>query len=383
MAVDVSIVPCGSYDEDVCREALTKALAPFGGLDWVTEGMCVVIKVNLVSAMKPEQAATTHPTLLCELTKMLTSRGAHVVLGDSPGGLYTSSHVNHVYDLSGMRDCEAVGAELNQDFSQKDASFPEAVCAKKFTYTSYLDRADAIIDFCKLKTHGMMGLTNAVKNYFGVVPGTMKPEYHYKYPQISDFSNMLIDLGLYFKPRICICDAVVGMEGNGPTQGSPRKIGCILASESASKLDLLAAKLIGLKIDDVPTLQAARVRGLIPDSAEELEIAGDAAPFLIPDFKTMPAQSSVFFHKAGTGVIGKIVDTFLFRALTPCPKVKKNECIGCGKCAKICPAKAITMQNKLPVIDRKACIHCFCCQEFCPKGAMGVYRPAIARLLNK
>ena len=383
MAVDVSIVPCGSYDEDVCREALTKALAPFGGLDWVTEGMCVVIKVNLVSAMKPEQAATTHPTLLCELTKMLVSRGAHVVLGDSPGGLYTSSHVNHVYDLSGMRDCEAVGAELNQDFSQKDASFPEAVCAKKFTYTSYLDRADAIIDFCKLKTHGMMGLTNAVKNYFGVVPGTMKPEYHYKYPQISDFSNMLIDLGLYFKPRICICDAVVGMEGNGPTQGSPRKIGCILAAESASKLDLLAAKLIGLKIDDVPTLQAARVRGLIPDSAEELEIAGDAAPFLIPDFKTMPAQSSVFFHKAGTGFIGRIVDQFMFRALTPYPKVKKNECIGCGKCAKICPAKAITMQNKLPVIDRKACIHCFCCQEFCPKGAMGVYRPAIARLLNK
>ena len=383
MAVDVSIVPCGSYDEDVCREALTKALAPFGGLDWVTEGMCVVIKVNLVSAMKPEQAATTHPTLLCELTKMLVSRGAHVVLGDSPGGLYTSSHVNHVYDLSGMHDCEAVGAELNQDFSQKDASFPEAVCAKKFTYTSYLDRADAIIDFCKLKTHGMMGLTNAVKNYFGVVPGTMKPEYHYKYPQISDFSNMLIDLGLYFKPRICICDAVVGMEGNGPTQGSPRKIGCILAAESASKLDLLAAKLIGLKIDDVPTLQAARVRGLIPDSAEELEIAGDAAPFLIPDFKTMPAQSSVFFHKAGTGFIGRIVDQFMFRALTPYPKVKKNECIGCGKCAKICPAKAITMQNKLPVIDRKACIHCFCCQEFCPKGAMGVYRPAIARLLNK
>ena len=164
MAVDVSIVPCGSYDEDVCREALTKALAPFGGLDWVTEGMCVVIKVNLVSAMKPEQAATTHPTLLCELTKMLVSRGAHVVLGDSPGGLYTSSHVNHVYDLSGMHDCEAVGAELNQDFSQKDASFPEAVCAKKFTYTAYLDRADAIIDFCKLKTHGMMGLTKAVKN---------------------------------------------------------------------------------------------------------------------------------------------------------------------------------------------------------------------------
>ena len=58
-------------------------------------------------------------------------------------------------------------------------------------------------------------------------------------------------------------------------------------------------------------------------------------------------------------------------------------CIGCGKCANICPAKAIKMKNKLPRIDRSACIHCFCCQEFCPKGAMKVRRTFIARLLNR
>lgn len=383
MAVDVSIVSCQSYEEDVCREALEKALAPFGGLDWVKPGMQVVIKVNLVSAMKPEQAATTHPTLLCELTKMLKARGANVLLGDSPGGLYTSAHVNHVYDASGMHECESYGAELNQDFSQRDAAYPEAVAAKRFTYTAYLDKADAIIDFCKLKTHGSMGMTNAVKNYFGVIPGTMKPEYHYKYPQIADFSNMLIDLSSYFAPRICICDAVVGMEGNGPTQGQPRKIGAVLAAESPSKLDLLAAKLIGLTADDVPTLQAARVRGLIPQTADELTVAGEPEKFIVPDFKTMPAQSSVFFHKAGTGPIGKVVDFVMLQSLTPRPKVTASKCIGCSKCANICPAKAITMKNKLPVIDRKACIHCFCCQEFCPKGAMGVSRPLVARILNK
>ena len=148
MAVDVSIVSCKSYNAEECRLALEQALAPFGGLDWVKDGMRVVIKVNLVSAMKPEQAATTHPALLCELTKMLRARGASVLLGDSPGGLYTAAHVNHVYDLSGMHACEAVGAELNQDFSLADASFPDAVCAKKFTYTAYLDHADAIIVFC-------------------------------------------------------------------------------------------------------------------------------------------------------------------------------------------------------------------------------------------
>ena len=383
MAVDVSIVSCKSYDAEECRTALTQALAPFGGLDWVKDGMRVVIKVNLVSAMKPEQAATTHPALLCELTKMLRARGASVLLGDSPGGLYTAAHVNHVYDLSGMHACEAVGAELNQDFSQADASFPDAVCAKKFAYTAYLDQADAIIDFCKLKTHGMMGLTNAVKNYFGVIPGTMKPEYHYKYPQISDFSNMLIDLSTYFKPRICICDAVVGMEGNGPTKGTPRRIGCVMAAGSGHSLDLLASRLIGLTPDEVPTLAAAKRRGLIPASPDDLSVSGDPAPFIQPDFQTIPSQASVFFRKGGDGPVGKLIDSFLFHALTPCPQLDAPACIGCKKCANICPAKAITMQGGRPRIDRGTCIHCFCCQEFCPKGAMKVHRPLIARLLNR
>ena len=64
-------------------------------------------------------------------------------------------------------------------------------------------------------------------------------------------------------------------------------------------------------------------------------------------------------------------------------KACKAGCIGCGKCANICPAKAIRMENKLPTIDRKTCIHCFCCQEFCPKGAMRVKRPSVARILNR
>ena len=65
------------------------------------------------------------------------------------------------------------------------------------------------------------------------------------------------------------------------------------------------------------------------------------------------------------------------------PVVLKDDCIGCGKCAHVCPAKAISIKNKLPVIKRSACIYCFCCQELCPKGAMRVTRTALARLLGK
>lgn len=246
MNTDVSIVRCDEYEAETCRRALESVLAPLGGLDWVQPGMRIAVKVNLVSAMPPEGAATVHPTLLCELVRMLTARGASVVLGDSPGGLYTPAHLAHVYDVTGMHECEKYGAQLNQDFSQAIASFPDAVCAHQFTYTAWLDKADAIIDFCKLKSHGMMGMSNAAKNLFGVIPGTMKPEYHYKYPDAGDFSNMLIDLNEYFKPRLCICDAVVCMEGNGPTQGTPVHLGAIAAAYSSHKLDLLCADLIGL-----------------------------------------------------------------------------------------------------------------------------------------
>ena len=382
MAIDVSITRCESYDSAVCRKALEDVLSPIGGLDWVTAGMKIAIKLNLVAPMKPEKAATTHPALLCELVKLLLERGASVVLGDSPGGVYNAIHLNRVYDITGLRDCEALGAALNQDFSQKQGSYPEAQQARQFTYTSWLDSADAIIDFCKLKTHGLMGMTCAVKNFFGAIPGTMKPEYHFKYPNAADFADMLVDLFEFFKPRLCICDAVIGMEGNGPTQGTPREIGALLASKNGHMLDIVGAEILGFRVQDIPTLSAAARRGLCPSSLKEVSVCGNAEEFVLSDVKKTPAQQNVLNITGKDNAFAKAIDRILRRLLTPFPQVHKPLCIGCEKCAKLCPAKAITMKNKIPQINRQDCIHCFCCQEFCPEGAMQVGRTLIARLCN-
>ncbi len=84
--MDVSIVRCEEYTEAVCERALREALAPFGGLEWVRRGMRVVIKANLVSAMKPEKAATTHPALLSVLTHLLREKGATSLSGTVRAG---------------------------------------------------------------------------------------------------------------------------------------------------------------------------------------------------------------------------------------------------------------------------------------------------------
>ena len=108
----VSVVPLAEYSVEGAEAALNVALSAIGGLDFVKPGMKIVIKANLVSAMKPEEAATTHPTLLCALCKMLAERGAEVVVGDSPGGLYNSAFVGRVYTVTGMHDVEKFPAPL-------------------------------------------------------------------------------------------------------------------------------------------------------------------------------------------------------------------------------------------------------------------------------
>ena len=384
--MDVSVVACNKYDEELALNSLRKCLDEIGGLDFVKSGMKIAIKANLVSFMKPEKAATTHPVLLSALTRLLTERGASVVIGDSPGGLYNAAFLNRVYSATGMHETEKHGATLNYDFSQKEATFEGAKKAKSFLYTAYLDNVDAVINFCKLKSHGMMGMSCAVKNMFGVVPGIIKPEYHYRYPAHADFADMIVDLNEYFrnKVKLCICDAVVGMEGNGPTAGDPREINCILASKSPYKLDLVAARLIGLNENNVPTLMAARLRGLAPESVSSVEVSENYEKFIIHDYKNINTHTSLEFKgnedKKG---IKRIFGSVVGKLLRSKPKVKGSLCIACRVCENICPPKAIVMKKGKAVIDRSKCIRCFCCQEFCPKGAMKVHRTVVSRILTK
>lgn len=377
--MDVAIVRCADYGEETCERALREVLVPFGGLDWVRPGMRVVIKANLVSAMKPEKAATTHPALLAALTRMLRERGANVVIGDSPGGTFAAPHLNAVYRVCGLSEAEAAGAELNRDFSQKEADLPETHTAKHITYTGYLDGADAIISFCKLKSHGMLSLSAATKNLFGAIPGIIKPEYHYRYPDPMDFADMLIDLNEFFRPRLYLVDAVQTMEGNGPTAGTPKYMGALLAGTNPHKIDLLCAKLIGLEAKNVPTLRAAQERGLTPASAEELEISRNAEEFVCKDFVTVQRGTGTDFGAQK----GKLLGAAAKAVLRARPKLKRSRCVGCGVCRDTCPAHAIVIEKGKAKIDRRACIRCFCCQEFCPKGAMQVHRTWVARIAGK
>ncbi len=374
----VGITGCADYEESHVREAMEALLEQIGGLDWLEPGMTVAIKTNLVSAAAPEKAVVTHPVVLTVLTELLKKRGARVIIGDSPGGLFTESALTHNYRLSGLHMAREAGAELNLDTSSQEVEHPGGKVLHSFTCTSWLLQADAIIDCCKLKTHGMMAMSANVKNMFGVIPGTMKPEYHFRFPKHADFADMLIDLNTCLKPRLYLTDAIVGMEGNGPTSGTPRHIGALLASEDPYGLDLLCAHLISLSPEQVPTIVAAAQRGLGSMSLSDLRIVGDPASYVVEDYQNITKLDSIEF----SSIVPQFALPLVRRILKARPVPEKEQCIGCEKCRQICPAKAIHMQEKKPVIDTGKCIRCFCCQEFCPVGAMKVHRSWLARRLS-
>ena len=229
----VSLRKCASYDYEKVSDALLGALSDIDGLSFIKPGMTIGIKANLVTSMAPEKACTTHPILIKRLCEMITDLGANVVIGDSPGGLYTSAFVKGTYRGCGMtamvEDLEKELQEkyassqrptvrLNDDFSVKDAVF-DGKSLRSFIYTGWLDNTDAIINVSKLKSHAMMGMSCAVKNMFGTIPGATKPEYHMRFPEEMAFANVMVDLNEFFKPALYVVDAIDGMEGNGPTAG--------------------------------------------------------------------------------------------------------------------------------------------------------------------
>ena len=375
------IAECPDYESKNVRAALKAALTGIGGLDWVRPGMRIGVKLNLCSARKPEQAATTHPVMAAELTRLLTERGASVVLGDSPGEPFTAAVMRLVYNQTGMRLCEEAGGKLNDDFSHRTVSFPEGKSVHEFEYCSWLSGCDAIINFSKLKSHGLMGMTAAVKNLYGVIPGTVKSEYHFLHTDPLDFANMLVDLNEYVRPVLCLCDAVEIMEGNGPTQGTPRHLGLILAGKDPYELDRLGAAILTLKEDEIPYMTAAKQRGFFSSERPE-EYAAETQRYAVTGFTRSGSTSSWFVADPEDKPVRKVLKKALYVLMRSRPE-PEDSCTGCGHCVRGCPAKAIELKNGKARIDRRRCVRCFCCQEFCPTGAMKVKRSLAARIVSK
>lgn len=376
----VSIAECRQYDIDTIKEALRSTLQGIGGWEpYIQKGSRVLLKINLVMSKKMDAHATSHPVFVQALAELLMEYGAKVVIGDSPGGLFNEQALRYVYRGTGIEQMAMEnGLTLNYNTETMEVENPEGRLMKHLTMTAMLKDADAVISVCKLKTHGMMTYTGAVKNMFGTIPGTVKADYHVRMPREDEFADALLDICLAAKPVLSFMDAIIGMEGNGPTAGTPRPVGAVLASPDPHHLDVIAARMIGLDIQQVPTLRRAADRGLFVES-DVKTYGADPAAFYISDYKLPDHIHSDLLRQKLPDWLAGIVSR-IARARV---KFDLKRCVGCGICAANCPAEVIAMKDRKPQVDYTQCIRCFCCQELCPREAVSVKESKIFKLINR
>jgi len=375
----VSVQRCELCGEREMAQALERLLEPLGGMGaFVSPGQSVFLKVNLLMKAEPDRAVTTHPALVRAVVRAVKAAGARdIAIGDSPGGRINASAARALFETSGM---SAVAREEGVRVSLLDDSIvrvpsPHGVLYQSFNVGREAVEADVLIDLPRMKTHGFMMFTGAVKNLFGCIPGLEKAQFHVKVPDREDFAGMLVDLLGACEPELSIMDAVVAMQGDGPSGGTPRRVGALLASSDAVALDVVASSIARFDPMDVYTNAVAHRRGLGPRGADEVTIAGTPWRELVPLTFDHPVRDISAKLPAGLGKWAR-------KHAASMPFLETSEaCTTCRTCEKNCPVSAIRMVKRRPEFDYDTCIRCYCCQELCPERAIGLRTPWFVRAL--
>jgi len=353
----VLVLDCENYES--VEDKIGKVFDSFPR-QW--KGKSVLVKPNMLNGREPERGNTTHPSVIKAVTKWLIDAGANVTVGDNPGAI--GSKINErCAKSSGISDA-SMGCYKNISNEPANIDIKSKFVKQVVVSKSVID-SDILISLPKFKTHSLTQITGAIKNSFGFLIGGDKGRIHAISGNYENFVEVLVDIYQIRLPDLVIMDAVIGMEGNGPSGGDLRQVGKIMASDDGVAVDAVMTHIMGKKPEKIYMLEVAKQKGIGEIDLQKMEIIGNPEP--IKGFK-MP---STFFNQFACRLSNnRVIQSFVWSK----PFIPKDKCKGCGICEDSCPVKAIKMSDKYPVINRKACIRCYCCQELCPNDAVELKR---------
>ena len=331
------------------------------------KGKKVLVKPNILTDDDPAKCISTHPVVVEAMVRYLQSKGATVLVGDSPA-VHTRKFKG---EKSGIwKVCEITGAKW-VDFTLNPVE--KKLRKGKIRIASIVDEVDLIISLPKFKNHELVYFTGAIKNTLGLVPGFSKARQHALHQDRKSFGEFLVDLNEAVTPDYFLMDGITGMEGPGPGRGFPIEIGLILGSTNPLALDMIASQIAGYDPMVIPTSKIAFFRKKWLQSAEEIIYDGPELSSIIKEeFTKIPVTGN-----------NNIAVQFVMRRIKFLKKLERrpvfihSKCSGCQKCVKICPVQAIqplpSLNNHIVLTDSK-CIRCFCCSEVCTDNAVEIRR---------
>lgn len=232
----------------------------------VARGARVVVKVNLSTPFNENaHASNTDPEILAAVCKILGERTSHVVVGESNGMRYDTEEA---FDVSGYYPIlEKYGARP-MSFTKDEWVESDDPLLAGWPLPRTLLEADVFITLPVLKTHATTVFTGSLKNQFGCFPQYNRILLHPK------LDRVLVAVNRILKPKISIMDGIVAMEGRGPINGKPRRLGVVLGGTDVVAVDATAMRLIGLDPYTSGHVRLAGEAGLGVIAAESIDVDG-------------------------------------------------------------------------------------------------------------
>lgn len=279
-----------SYDE--VRGALFRALDGLQGDLDIPAGGRVLIKLNLCLLKGPETGATVDPRVARALVEWLLERydPEKIFLAEADA---THLGVEMAFQILGWRDAFREVPKVEFFNLSTDETVPVPV---KFNDELKMSKAmmetDCLISLAKLKTHSQQKITCIMKNQFGSIPFKYKVIYHPKLAEaICDATSARL-------PNLSVVDGLIAMEGNGPTNGIPRRTKLLLASNDAVSTDHFCARIMGFRPLGIPHLKLAAELRL---GRMDYQVLGSPPDPLNLKFKFLPKWKEVV--KKGIGLM--------------------------------------------------------------------------------
>jgi len=268
----VAIAKCQKiHDHLSVREAVKKSLDLIGGLDsLVSPGDRVLVKPNLIAPYHYTTGATTSPPLiraLCELAKEAGARKVAIADGSNVG-----SRTEEVFAVTGLKELSAkIGVDLINLKKTKTIymGIPNGKIFRRLKIPEAIMEADVIINAPVMKTHDVFPATLGLKNMKGVLQEKDKKRFH-KW----GLAQSIVDLNKLVLPQITVLDGTVGMEGMGPTHGTPVNLGIIISSFDTVAADSVAARVMGIDPLEIEYVKLAFEQGLGCADLSRIEVVG-------------------------------------------------------------------------------------------------------------
>jgi uncharacterized protein (DUF362 family) len=273
-----------SYATNGLKETIVRGIKLF---DLEISGKRVLLKPNLVE-FDPNGVINTHPAMIEAAIDAFKTLGAReVIVAEGPGHRRDNEYLlsaSGLYDV--VKDHRVTYVDLNTDevrLIQLKSSFTNL---KQLYLPETLFHADLLVSMPKLKTHHWAGVTLAMKNMFGVVPGAI-----YGWPKNAlhwaGIVGSIVDINSSLPiPRFAIVDGIVGMEGDGPLQGQQKNSGVLVLGDDLVAVDATAARLMTIEPREVKYLKLAEEFLGNLESSKIVQIGEDVERFR-QDFKVL------------------------------------------------------------------------------------------------